>query len=730
MYVYYAVISAATTDAVTCHASAVTFIICGTLAVSNANTGLIFDPSASLPATGALSGTSITSGTFSTSYSNTLLFGFAACDGVGSYPCPSGPSAVITPQSGFTLNSQGAVSSACTAQHCLGLYLESEVVASSQCDSAAGVSSSSFSGDDGVIIVGAVVAGTSSLTPCTESESITVTTANSAPSSTLSLTNCSPSPSTIAADGTPHSVTVNEGCSLTVTVASDGANTRQRFSGGVSMWTFTTANNGGGSASNTLYYQVQNTYQASTNGNGPPNWDSGLSIPMSGTVAGAVSTVCNMLPSSGGTATASCTGWSDYGQTVSAPTDASGAAANIQWAITGTSSETPTTGGNTYSAFTYYKQLYNTYTAAATSPMTIGTVSSAQVTSTLGRQVWYSNSRYWVFTTATGYMSSTDGISWTIPAVSLSVTQTNTVWVDSVNNIVYIATGLGTAGAGSFRMTAADLFGNGDTLYLYKQNSIPAQAAGISTASTYGSIALDSAGNLWYAIGVQMAAGTDNVIIGECASGSNCGLGGSWSLKGNVQVAAAGAVNFYVSIIPLTSGKMALVSEQTDATGHLEISTYSGSAWSAVTTTTSQYLQKDWSISAIGDTIEFAGVSSTDSVVYWNCAYPCSSAPSETSLASLGAAGSASISTDGSSQVVVEYSVSGGSVTINYQVSANSGTSWGGAQVLASGEGVLNGGFPVLSYSKYNGQVPRWSGFLRLSGPFSRFASGSYRLLP
>ncbi|MDA4122917.1 MAG: YncE family protein, partial [Thaumarchaeota archaeon] len=117
----------------------------------------------------------------------------------------------------------------------------------------------------------------------------------------------------------------------------------------------------GGNTVNINYYkQLSNTYQASTNGQGPPTWDSGLSIAPTGTSLGSGATICTMNPSSGTTTTASCTGYADYNTVVTYPALAAGSASNVRWKVYGTLSFTDTTGGNTHTA-AYYKQLSNTY---------------------------------------------------------------------------------------------------------------------------------------------------------------------------------------------------------------------------------------------------------------------------------------------------------------------------------------------------------------------------------
>jgi len=201
-------------------------------------------------------------------------------------------------------------------------------------------------------------------------ELITITPDNgysSTDSATVTGTGC-----TVAAipmDGSQHSFTCNAGTLLTITVPSDASlscnpNCRYRAALGTTILTYTTDNAPPYTDTNSVkvYFQLQNTYQASTNGQGPPAWDPTLTIIPSGTVLGVSSAnVCSITPAGGTTNTATCPGWSDYGRAVTAPDVALGSGPNIQWKLSGTNSYTPTSGGNSVPAFAYYKQLQNTY---------------------------------------------------------------------------------------------------------------------------------------------------------------------------------------------------------------------------------------------------------------------------------------------------------------------------------------------------------------------------------
>ena len=138
-----------------------------------------------------------------------------------------------------------------------------------------------------------------------------------------------------------------------------------------------------GNTHNVNYWDtLQNTYGVVTLGTGPPTWDAGLSFTFTGEVAGVTgSTICIVAPTSGGTATATCTGWADYSTAVSAPTNPAGQGASIRWQVSGTSTFTQTTGGNTNNV-NYYKQLQNTYQATPLARTTWDTATAMTVKGT------------------------------------------------------------------------------------------------------------------------------------------------------------------------------------------------------------------------------------------------------------------------------------------------------------------------------------------------------------
>ena len=197
---------------------------------------------------------------------------------------------------------------------------------------------------------------------------------------TGSSTVCTISSTAAATDSCSGYADYDLGVNVPQAASSPPANTRWQSSAACTF----TQTSGGNTNNCNSYKQLTNTYQASTNGQGPPTWDSGLSATVTGSLYGSTGqTICTISPSSGTTTTATCSGYADYDATVSEPSTMSGAGSNIQWKIYGTSSWTDTTGANTHTG-AYYKQLSNTYQETAITPTTFDTSMSWAVTGTVG----------------------------------------------------------------------------------------------------------------------------------------------------------------------------------------------------------------------------------------------------------------------------------------------------------------------------------------------------------
>lgn len=179
--------------------------------------------------------------------------------------------------------------------------------------------------------------------------SIQLSSAHGVTNGTFTVSGNTGGPSSVVSDGiSHHGYTASSGAIITVTAPVDGANTRFRFGTGLSTWTFLAANS---TMSNTVYYQLQNTYTIT----GYPNsvaFDNVTIIP-TGTILGAGSaTVCTFNPAPFNTQ--SCQSWTDYNKVVTFPNQATNDPLYIQWNATGTKTFTSTTGGNYYN-ISYYR---------------------------------------------------------------------------------------------------------------------------------------------------------------------------------------------------------------------------------------------------------------------------------------------------------------------------------------------------------------------------------------
>ena len=349
-----ALLSSAITVSLTGGSTRITITAFG---VSGANTSCPFDPNVTSPST-ATGNSGTASVTVSTSTANDFLLGLIAV-----WIPNGGTTPTFSPGTGFT-TIQAVSSSAGGVSNVQG-DSQYEVVSSSQTNLA--VSGTINPADQWGMIGDAIQtgAGTAVCQP------MTITTANSAPSATGTLTGCNVSPTTIPFDGAMHTFTASALCTITITVPTDGATTRHRFSGGTTWTVMTCASGNCGGSSTTVYYQLGETYQATPVN--PPTWDSGLTpITISGTVLGtASSTICTItLPGGGGSA--SCANaYSDYNlPVIGPPLTLGGSANNTQWITADPRAWTDATGGTTHSV-NYYKQLTNTYRSSPSAPPTL-----------------------------------------------------------------------------------------------------------------------------------------------------------------------------------------------------------------------------------------------------------------------------------------------------------------------------------------------------------------------
>ncbi|MDA4118307.1 MAG: hypothetical protein OK455_08185, partial [Thaumarchaeota archaeon] len=292
--------------------------------------------------------------------------------------------------------------------------------------------------------------GTFSLT-ANVNEMIQVTVSNSGPVVDVTLSGCSVSPTTIVADGSLQSFQVASGCSpVTLGLPPAGTNTRYLTATGQNSLTIgSCASSSCQTFTATLYYQVENTYQATAKN--PAAWSVSGSVSVNGTELGVTGqSVCGISVSAGA-GEFSCQGWTDYH--TQALIGSLRVSQSQRWAAN-PSAFTDTVGGNTHTSNFFSQVLedfqYSTIGGAAPSPpplnYTAFGVGRAQALSGSATAVWLDSGSSWaVPATLSG---STAGERWegtlTFGAATAGGTESFIYYHQFMVNFGFSVTGNGT----------------------------------------------------------------------------------------------------------------------------------------------------------------------------------------------------------------------------------------------------------------------------------------------
>jgi hypothetical protein len=300
--------------------------------ISGASTSNPFDSNVVLPVTTKGDWSSVTPSVtgVSTSNANDMLIGIEADDG---------GSAQVAQGSGYTLILQVADSQSQTSEYKIVSAIQSSVTVpfTNLCNAC----------DGGVALADAIQQAAATVT-----QPIKITTANSAPSATITISGCGTlTNSTFTANGNvKHYSGVTASATCTLTEPADGTNTRYRWNISPHPTVSTTVSFtacASGTCSeydNTTYYQLQQTYSMTPLT--PSTWDSSYNEPLIGTQLGSSVTITTFHLFPGGGA-ASGNFWADYNLIVSFVTYFLDATAGFQWLGLPPTSYTQTTGGNT-----------------------------------------------------------------------------------------------------------------------------------------------------------------------------------------------------------------------------------------------------------------------------------------------------------------------------------------------------------------------------------------------
>ncbi len=251
---------------------------------------------------------------------------------------------------------------------------------------------------------------------------IQITVANSGPATSVTLSGCNVSPTTVYADGTQYTFTASSGCTgIVASLPPAGANVRYLTAGGQGSLTIGSCSSSSCQTfSATIYYQVQNTYQASPKS--PAAWSAAGSIVVTGTALGQPGlTVCTITVATGA-GQFSCQGWTDYktqaimGVLQVSPTQ--------RWA-TAQSAFTDTLGGTQHNS-DYFSQVLENFQYSLVGSTTAPTPPRLNYTAFGGTSTFPltgSGSLLWLDT----------GSSWSVPA-ALAGSTSSERWEGSVTS--------------------------------------------------------------------------------------------------------------------------------------------------------------------------------------------------------------------------------------------------------------------------------------------------------
>lgn len=300
-------------------------------------------------------------------------------------------------------------------------------------------------------------------------------------------------------------------------------------------------------------------------------------------------------------------------------------------------------------------------------------------------QVFHANGYYWVFYfdgLHEGYVSSADGGTWSAETtLTTSCAFSTGEWAFTVSGTTVYRV---CASQGDTFYVDTGTLGSGTITWGTESGAITKVKTGnIGTLSSV-STALDSSGKWW--VVAPSTDGTDYFLEAwDCSSG--CLTASNWSDSNAILISST----YWpiAKVTALTSGRLSVV--YAFPTPHaLHVETFDGSAWSSVATTSATDYTQYFSCVAIGDVTECAAPDGTDSLVaYLSVAYDANSPAwsSETNLSGATCAGGnpdASISTNGTSKLVVYFSCEGTSTY--YTASIDSGSSWSSVTTDATAE--------------------------------------------
>jgi RHS repeat-associated protein len=297
--------------------------------------------------------------------------------------------------------------------------------------------------------------------------------------------------------------------------------------------------------------------------------------------------------------------------------------------------------------------------------------------------VFYSNGNN------TLWRTSTNGSTWSSPNTLYSGAAYGYLiseWMDGSNNVYYCRTDYSHLNYVYERDGTAN--SNGSITWNHPEVAVNPSGYDEQDCSVYAS----SPTNIWVSWqDYSSCCGGLTVSSAQLARcTTSCGTASNWSTKLSIGLGCCGgnyAIGFPVGLS--TTSKLAFVYSNWNAAAYsVYVTTTSdgGSTWSTAVAAPTTFELIASQVTAIGDTVEFAGVDGAGHVGYWN--YPLGgSMSSETVIDTSVSSPNVAIATDGKSEIALIYgSTSSGSQTLYYEVSSGSATSpsFGPRQILTT----------------------------------------------
>jgi len=227
-------------------------------------------------------------------------------------------------------------------------------------------------------------------------------------------------------------------------------------------------------------------------------------------------------------------------------------------------------------------------------PSIVYTTGSASWNDASSRNSFRAADRFWVVVkigSTQGIYTSSDGVTWTYVDSYYSVSANAAVFFDGVKAHIAVSSGSNVyyrsftpASDGSITWTAGTV-----TAY---QSSVTVGFVNVTT---------DSTGHVWLAVSETSNFSTFTKKVFR--SGNTDGTWGTTSYSATVATESS----YYGCILPLTAGKMVLVTPSANSSPYLNIYVFNGSSWTnAYTTSTALVSQGYFSAVTYGDAVYFA----------------------------------------------------------------------------------------------------------------------------